>query len=72
MMAEVSLDAANQRASAPRRCELTDSTVCYPRDARFIVAGAPKGDRGLITTGNPGMSDEGAKRGFPRGYKNIR
>jgi hypothetical protein len=53
--AEVRLDEANQRVSPPRRSQLTGSTVCCARNARFIIAqAARRGDHGLTTTGNPG------------------
>jgi hypothetical protein len=46
---------ARQYDSPPRRSQLTGSTVCYLRDARFIVAqAAQRGDCGLTTAGNPG------------------
>jgi len=46
---------AKQRVSPPRRSQLTGSTVCLARDARFIVArAARRGDRGFTTAWNPG------------------
>src|SRR5690348_13890551 len=46
---------AKERVSSPRHSQLTGSTVCYARDARFIVAQVTRrGDRGLSTAGNPG------------------
>src|SRR5271156_3069405 len=46
---------ACQRASPPRRRQLTGSTGCSAGNARFIVAqAARRGDLDLTTTGNPG------------------
>jgi hypothetical protein len=56
---------AKQRVSPPRRNQLTGSTVCYARGARFIVAQAARmGHRGSTTGGNPGNVRSNRKDAF--------